>query len=98
MTFYELFENIDDKIEKCIKNSNDWCWENVRDFNTNEWKNVAKCYIDDDIFSLLKKAGITLQDKFYVNGIGKLKLDYSTQFGKYYVELIEKANVDIMLT
>ena len=98
MTFYELYETIDDKIEKSLKNSNDWCWENDRDFNTNEWKNVAKCYIDDGIFCFLKKAGISLQDKFYVNGIGELELKYSTQFAKYYVELIEKANIEIMLT
>lgn len=100
MTFYELFETTDDRIEKRLKCSTDWCWEEVRDPNTNEWETVARCYFSDsgDILYLLKKAGISVQDKFYVKGIGKLELNYSTQFSKYYVELIEKANVDIMLT
>lgn len=100
MNFYELFETIEDRIEKRFKCSTDWHWEQVQDSNTHEWKPVARCYFSDseDIFYLLKKAGIAIQDKFYVKGIGKLKLNYNTQLCKYYVELIEKANVDIMLT
>lgn len=98
MTFHELFETTDEKIEKHFKSSDDWHWQNIEDFHTHEWSLVARCYFkeDDDIFYLLKKANIALYDTFYVKGIGKLKLEYASQFGKYYVELIEKADVDIM--
>jgi hypothetical protein len=100
MTFYELFETIDEKIEKFFKSTTDWCWEHIEDFHTHEWKMVARCYMkeNDDIFHLLKKAGIKMGDKFYVKGIGKLEFDYKSQFARYYVELIEKANIEIMLT
>ena len=100
MTFYELFETTDDRIEKFFKCTTDWEWESVEDFHTHEWHSVARCYFSDkdDIFWLLKKAEIELYSTFYVKGIGKLKYDYKSQFAKYYVELIEKASVDIMLT
>ena len=100
MTFYELFETRDEKIEKFFKSTTDWCWEHFQDFHTHEWKIVARCYFkeDDHIFHLLKKAGINMGDKFYVKGIGKLEFDYKSQFARYYVELIEKANIEIMLT
>jgi nitrogen regulatory protein PII len=52
---------------------------------------------NDDIFHLLKKAGIKMGDKFYVKGIGKLEF-YKSKFARYYVELIEKADIEIMLT
>lgn len=94
MKFNELFETIDEKIEKYLKNTTDWKWESVQDFHTHEWSSVARCYFDDrdDIFWFLKKAEIELYSKFYVKGIGKLKYDYSSQFVKYYTELIERDN------
>lgn len=94
MKFNELFETINEKIEKYLKNTTDWEWESVQDFHTHEWSSVARCYFDDrdDIFWFLKKAEIELYSKFYVKGIGKLKYDYKSQFAKYYVELIERDN------
>jgi hypothetical protein len=100
MTFYELFETTDDRIENFFKCTNNWIWKDVQDSNTQEWETVARCYFgnSDNIFYLLKKADIALLSDFYVKGIGKLKFAYDTQFDLYYVELIEKADIDIMLT
>ena len=92
MTFDELFESYDKKLEKCLKTNDNWRWENIEDFHTHEWKKVAKCYIDKDdkILFFIKKKDLKIKDTFYIEGIGLLEFNYNSCFAKYYVELIEK--------
>lgn len=92
MTFDELFEKEeDDPLEALLKNSNNWCWEMYKDYDTNTFKRAARCYVDDDILFLLKNKVFSLKEAFYVKGIGLLRFNQTNCYDPmFYVELIER--------
>jgi len=85
MTFYELFETNEQKLERKLKESDDWQWVDVCDDHTNKWSTVARlCFHKEDLFDLAKKMNLQPGDVIEVKGIGKL------YFGYWYLELKEK--------
>lgn len=89
MTFDELFEKESDPLEALLKNSNNWCWEMYKDYDTNTFKRAARCYVDDDILFMLKDKA-SLKEVFYVKGIGLVRFNHKSGYDTlHYVELIE---------
>jgi Zn/Cd-binding protein ZinT len=90
MTFNELFEKEDDPLEYLLKSSENWCREMYKDYNTNTFKGAVRCYIDDEILSILEDE-VSLKETFYVKGIGLLRFNQTNHYDpKYYVELVER--------
>lgn len=91
MTFNELFETLDEKLEKYFKTSTDWHWHDEQDFHTHEWSTVARCQLDEKGHRLLKRKGVKLNDQFSVRGIGTLKYQYDSFNTGYYAVLMREA-------
>lgn len=90
MTFDELFEREEDSLEALLKNSNNWVWEMYMDYDTDSYKEAARCYVDSETLFVLKNK-VSLKESFYVKGIGLLRFKCTNEYNpKYYVELIER--------
>ena len=58
MTFDELFEREEDSLEALLKNSNNWVWEMYKDYDTDSYKEAARCYVDSETLFVLKNTAV----------------------------------------